>query len=194
GRLVTWFVCGPSIKTPPHMGHARSYVCFDIQRRIMMDYFGYDVQYIMSMNDIDHQILLQANRLRLHHGKLDPSKSSVVAEASTDFIMWNHSKTDCELAWPSPWGPGQPSWHVQCSAMASDILGSNIDIHSGCEDFTFPHHNNVIAQCEAHHECNQWANYSIHTGHLTFSGQRMHMEIKNYITIKSALEKFTARQ
>jgi|SRR6266550_2526000 len=64
-----------------------------------------------------------------------------------DFALWKASKPG-EPSWPSPWGPGRPGWHIECSVMASAILGSNLDIHSGGIDLAFPHHDNEMAQSE----------------------------------------------
>ncbi len=72
---------------------------------------------------------------------------------SQDFALWKAAKPG-EPAWDSPWGLGRPGWHIECSAMASSIIGSRLDIHTGGEDLRFPHHDNELAQAEAyyHHE------------------------------------------
>ncbi|KAH9929551.1 tRNA synthetases class I (C) catalytic domain-containing protein [Epithele typhae] len=110
-----------------------------------------------------------------------------------DFALWKASKPG-EPEWPSPWGPGRPGWHIECSVMASAILGENMDIHSGGVDLAFPHHDNEIAQSEAYHECSAWVNYFIHTGHLHIEGLKMSKSLKNFITIDEILQKYTARQ
>ena len=105
---------------------------------------------------------------------------------ATDFALWKASKPG-EPAWDSPWGKGRPGWHIECSAMASSIIGSKMDIHSGGEDLRFPHHDNELAQSEAyyHHEgCCQWVNYFLHSGHLEIEGLKMSKSLKNFITIK----------
>lgn len=66
---------------------------------------------------------------------------------ASDFALWKASK-DGEPSWPSPWGPGRPGWHIECSVMASEVLGTQIDVHSGGVDLMFPHHDNEIAQSE----------------------------------------------
>lgn len=78
--------------------------------------------------------------------------------------------------------------------MASMAFGSNMDIHSGGIDLAFPHHDNELAQSEAYHGVQQWVNYFLHTGHLSIEGQKMSKSLKNFITIKEALQKYTARQ
>lgn len=102
--------------------------------------------------------------------------------APADFALWKASKPG-EPEWPSPWGPGRPGWHIECSVMASAILGEGMDIHSGGVDLMFPHHDNEIAQSEAYHDCPQWVNYFLHTGHLHIEGLKMSKSLKNFITI-----------
>lgn len=110
-----------------------------------------------------------------------------------DFALWKASKPG-EPAWDSEWGPGRPGWHIECSVMASDILGETIDIHSGGVDLCFPHHDNELAQSEAYFENKQWINYFMHNGHLHIQGQKMSKSLKNFITIEEALQQYSARQ
>ncbi|KAF9151500.1 hypothetical protein BGX20_005402, partial [Mortierella sp. AD010] len=104
-------------------------------------------------------------------------------KSSMDFALWKASKSG-EPAWDSPWGPGRPGWHIECSVMASEVLGSNMDIHSGGIDLAFPHHDNELAQSEAYHQCDQWVNYFTHCGHLHVQGQKMSKSLKNFITVQ----------
>ncbi|KAG8214271.1 putative cysteinyl-tRNA synthetase, partial [Butyriboletus roseoflavus] len=113
--------------------------------------------------------------------------------SASDFALWKASKPG-EPSWPSPWGPGRPGWHIECSVMASAIFGDNMDIHSGGIDLAFPHHDNEMAQSEAYHECSAWVNYFIHTGHLHIEGLKMSKSLKNFITIDDILQRFTPRQ
>ena len=113
--------------------------------------------------------------------------------SKNDFALWKASKPG-EPAWASPWGEGRPGWHIECSVMASEVLGQQIDIHSGGIDLAFPHHDNEIAQSEACHDNLQWINYFMHTGHLHIEGQKMSKSLKNFITIQEALKKYTGRQ
>ncbi|KAJ7451861.1 tRNA synthetases class I (C) catalytic domain-containing protein [Mycena galericulata] len=110
-----------------------------------------------------------------------------------DFALWKASRPG-EPSWPSPWGSGRPGWHIECSVMASAILGDNMDIHSGGIDLAFPHHDNEMAQSEAYHGCSAWVNYFIHTGHLHIEGLKMSKSLKNFITIDEILQKYTPRQ
>jgi len=125
-------------------------------------------------------------------GTLSSSFSDEKRSAS-DFALWKRSKAG-EPAWDSPWGPGRPGWHIECSVMASDVLGSNMDIHAGGSDLRFPHHDNELAQSEACHGCSQWVNYFLHAGHLNIHGLKMSKSLKNFITIRQALAEHTPRQ
>ncbi|XP_027204731.2 cysteine--tRNA ligase, cytoplasmic [Dermatophagoides pteronyssinus] len=111
-----------------------------------------------------------------------------------DFALWKNSKPG-EPWWKSPWGNGRPGWHIECSVMASEIIGKQMDIHSGGIDLRFPHHDNEMAQSEAYFNTGeQWVNYFLHSGHLTIQGCKMSKSLKNFITIKDALKTITARQ
>lgn len=110
-----------------------------------------------------------------------------------DFALWKASKPG-EPTWYSPWGAGRPGWHIECSVMASDVIGENLDIHGGGVDLKFPHHDNEMAQAEAYHQCCQWVNYFLHAGHLDIKGLKMSKSLKNFITIRQALQEHTPRQ
>jgi cysteinyl-tRNA synthetase len=106
--------------------------------------------------------------------------------AAADFALWKAAKPG-EPAWPSPWGAGRPGWHIECSAMASALVGATLDIHSGGEDLRFPHHDNELAQAEARFHCagcDQWVNYFLHSGHLGVEGLKMSKSLKNFVTIR----------
>ena len=128
------------------------------------------------------------------------TKKTSEKRSDADFALWKSSKPG-EPSWPSPWGDGRPGWHIECSAMASDKLGSQIDIHSGGIDLAFPHHDNELAQSEAfwtdksHQHQHQWVNYFIHMGHLSIQGSKMSKSLKNFTTIREALSRgdWTAR-
>ncbi|BEI85886.1 hypothetical protein CcaverHIS002_0601730 [Cutaneotrichosporon cavernicola] len=114
-------------------------------------------------------------------------------QSSADFALWKAYKPG-EPAWPSPWGEGRPGWHIECSVMASAVLGDGMDIHSGGVDLMFPHHDNELAQSEAALGCKQWVNYFLHTGHLHIEGLKMSKSLKNFISIDEALRDYSARQ
>ncbi|MCF7907392.1 MAG: cysteine--tRNA ligase [Candidatus Omnitrophica bacterium] len=97
-----------------------------------------------------------------------------------DFALWKKAKPD-ERSWNSPWGQGRPGWHIECSVMSSDILGSQFDIHGGGIDLIFPHHENEIAQSEG--AGGKFARYWIHNGLLTINKEKMAKSLGNFITI-----------
>lgn len=132
----------------------------------------------------------------LHEGEGDLTISEdrlSEKRSPNDFALWKNSKSG-EPWWESPWGKGRPGWHIECSAMASDICGSILDIHTGGVDLKFPHHDNELAQSEAHYNLQEWIKYFLHTGHLTISGCKMSKSLKNFITIRDALSKNSASQ
>ncbi|KAI1171180.1 cysteinyl-tRNA synthetase [Nemania sp. FL0916] len=118
------------------------------------------------------------------------SKGNSMKRKESHFALWKASKPG-EPAWPSPWGRGRPGWHIECSAMASEVIGKTIDIHSGGVDLCFPHHDNEIAQSEAYWftpGCPmRWVNYFIHMGQLRIRGLKMSKSLKNYTTIRDVL-------
>ncbi|KAJ7267656.1 tRNA synthetases class I (C) catalytic domain-containing protein [Mycena haematopus] len=133
----------------------------------------------------------KGNRELLEDG--EGALSQKTGRRAADFALWKASRPG-EPSWPSPWGPGRPGWHIECSVMASAVLGDNMDIHSGGIDLAFPHHDNEMAQSEAYHGCGAWVNYFIHTGHLHIEGLKMSKSLKNFITIDEILQKYSARQ
>lgn len=280
---VTWYICGPTVYDSSHVGHASNYVRFDVIRRVLEDYFGYDVIVQMNVTDIDDKIIKRSNERNIpfeelarhfenefiedmdslnvlrpqyltrvseyipevieyiatiikngfayensgsvyfdtrafsgagyNYGKLEPSSvgcEDLLAEGEGvlsaqddsikqqkkspgDFVLWKKSKPG-EPFWESPWGAGRPGWHIECSAMASNVLGKLIDIHAGGVDLRFPHHSNEVAQAEAYHCCHQWVNYFLHSGHLHIEGLKMSKSLKNFITIRECLKRFNSRQ
>lgn len=110
-----------------------------------------------------------------------------------DFALWKSAKEN-EPYWDSPWGKGRPGWHIECSAMASDIFGESFDIHSGGCDLKFPHHENEIKQSNANFNKYGWVKCFIHMGHLHIDGLKMSKSLKNFITIKEILKKYNSNQ
>ncbi|CAK5265381.1 unnamed protein product [Mycena citricolor] len=137
----------------------------------------------------------KGNRELLEDGEVKTrgALSQNTSRRPADFALWKASRPG-EPSWPSPWGQGRPGWHIECSVMASAILGDNLDIHSGGVDLAFPHHDNEIAQSEAYHENDSWVNYFLHSGHLHIEGLKMSKSLKNFITIDEILQRYTARQ
>ena len=107
-----------------------------------------------------------------------------------DFVLWKMSKPG-EPTWESPWGPGRPGWHIECSAMNSKHLGNHFDIHGGGSDLMFPHHENEIAQsCCAHHT--QYVNTWMHTGMVMVDREKMSKSLGNFFTIRDVLKVYDA--
>ncbi|GGI79086.1 cysteine--tRNA ligase [Shewanella hanedai] len=107
-----------------------------------------------------------------------------------DFVLWKMSKPG-EPTWESPWGPGRPGWHIECSAMNSKHLGQHFDIHGGGSDLQFPHHENEIAQsCCAHNT--PYVNYWMHTGMVMVDKEKMSKSLNNFFTIRDVLAHYDA--
>ncbi|EDL44737.1 cysteine -tRNA ligase, putative [Plasmodium vivax] len=278
---IKWYACGPTVYDAAHLGHARTYVSFDIIRRILVNYFKYDVFMVINITDIDDKIIKRSEEEKvsftelarkwecefwedmkklnvllptaitrvseyvdqiIHYiEKIIDNKYAYVSEEGSvyfdidefkkspkhfyarmeplsvkdetkilegegdlgviskkkknayDFALWKSSKPN-EPYWDSPWGKGRPGWHIECSTMASNILGSVLDIHSGGVDLRFPHHDNELAQSEAFFDASQWVNYFLHSGHLHIEGLKMSKSLKNFITIKHMLSEYTPNQ
>lgn len=103
-----------------------------------------------------------------------------------DFTLWKAAKPD-EPSWPTPWGAGRPGWHLECSAMATGLLGSEFDIHCGGMDLIFPHHENEIAQ--SHGAGDRFARYWLHNGWVTMSGEKMSKSLGNVVAIPEMLKR-----
>jgi cysteinyl-tRNA synthetase len=267
--VVRMYVCGVTVYSDAHIGHARAFITFDIVRRYL-EWIGYTVHHAQNFTDIDDKIINRARNLgiteeelterliadwaeetralnimpatvypratqeipeiiemiegliRLEHaypveggdvnyrvtsfaeyGKLSGRKlEDMLAgarievdprkEHPMDFALWKAAKPG-EISWDSPWGPGRPGWHIECSVMAREHLGNRIDIHGGGEDLVFPHHENEIAQSEAFPENRPFARYWMHNGLLHFSGDKMSKSIGNLINIRDLIANGDAR-
>ena len=127
----------------------------------------------LSKKKIDE--LKSGSRIQIDETKKDP----------LDFAVWKFS--DIEPLWDSPWGKGRPGWHIECSVMSMKYLGGNFDIHGGGRDLIFPHHENEIAQSEAHSDC-KFAKIWMHVGMVTITGEKMSKSLGNTKSIKHVLE------
>ena len=108
-----------------------------------------------------------------------------------DFALWKAAKPG-EPSWDSPWGPGRPGWHIECSAMALRYLGETIDIHGGGQDLVFPHHENEIAQTEAYTDGQTMARFWVHNGLMRLGEDKMSKSLGNLVTVGEALERFSS--
>ncbi|MFT5338420.1 MAG: cysteinyl-tRNA synthetase [Cyanobium sp.] len=263
---VSIYCCGVTVYDLCHLGHARSYIAWDVLRRYLL-WSGYAVTFVQNYTDIDDKILNRAaeegssmqivsernieafvaDMARLNilppdrmpratqsldairaliteleakgaaysadgdvyfavmkhagYGKLSgrdlaeqqDNAAGRVATAEEarkqhpfDFALWKGTKAG-EPSWESPWGPGRPGWHIECSAMVREELDDTIDIHLGGADLIFPHHENEIAQSEAAtgHEL---ARYWLHNGMVNVGGQKMSKSLGNFTTIRALLD------
>ncbi|RJP20517.1 MAG: cysteine--tRNA ligase [Deltaproteobacteria bacterium] len=129
----------------------------------------------LSGKNIDD--LLSGARVDVDERKADP----------LDFALWKASKPG-EPSWDSPWGPGRPGWHIECSAMAMKHLGKTFDIHAGGKDLVFPHHENEIAQSEAATGA-PFARYWVHNGFVNIDNEKMSKSLGNFFTLRDVLKK-----
>ena len=105
-----------------------------------------------------------------------------------DFVLWKPSSPDLP-GWDSPWGRGRPGWHIECSAMAYELLGDSFDIHGGGTDLVFPHHENEIAQSEGA-TGQPFANYWMHVGLVQIDGEKMSKSLGNFWTVRDVLDAY----
>lgn len=263
---VRMYVCGPTVYSDAHIGHAMAAIVFDMVRRYLT-YRGYKVTFVTNFTDVDDKIIRRANEqgrdpvelanyyaqeyLR-HLGDLNVLPADVYPRVSQemdwiiqmisgleeegyayrldgdvyfrvtkdtdygklsgrrleqavsgtrveedarkenvgDFALWKGAKPG-EPAWPSPFGPGRPGWHIECSAMCLHHLGETVDIHGGGNDLIFPHHENEIAQSESYNN-KPFARYWMHNGMLQLAGEKMSKSLGNLIKIDEFLKSHSA--
>ena len=128
----------------------------------------------LSGRDVDD--MRSGARVQVDERKKDP----------LDFALWKSSKPG-EPSWESPWGPGRPGWHIECSVMSTKYLGASFDIHGGGKDLIFPHHENEVAQAEAA-TGQPFANYWVHNGFVRINQEKMSKSLGNFFTIKEILK------
>jgi cysteinyl-tRNA synthetase len=266
--FVGIYVCGPTVYGHAHLGHAKSYVAFDVIVRYLR-HLGYRVRHVMNITDVGHltdnadagedklqkqarlerlepmeiaekytnsffrdmdalgvvrpditprasghipeQIALIEALIRKGHayvsggnvyfdvssdpdyGKLsgrtqEEQVSGTRVETASDkrnpadFALWKAADASHLMQWPSPWGPGYPGWHIECSAMSTKYLGQPFDIHGGGLENQFPHHECEIAQSECGHG-KTFVNYWLHNNMVTLNGQKMGKSLGNAISL-----------
>ncbi|MBV8602603.1 MAG: cysteine--tRNA ligase [Candidatus Eremiobacteraeota bacterium] len=263
GRDVRIYVCGLTPSAEPHLGHARSFLFFDVLRRYLR-HLGYSVLYVQNVTDIDDRSIAASlqeglpvfevvarhfvsfkrsmQRLGVAEPDLEPRATEFIGPILTmieklvesghayvsedgiyfrvasfsrygelsgkhvdelmvgariaenehkndplDFALWKFAKPG-EPSWDSEWGAGRPGWHIECSAMAHELLGEPLDIHGGGYDLVFPHHENEIAQTESI-ERPPMANYWVHGGMLLFEQKKMSKSLGNYEPLEKLLDR-----
>ncbi len=267
GKCVKMYVCGVTPYSATHVGHALSYVVFDVLRRYL-EYLGYRVRHVQNFTDVDDKIIQRANEQgiradelaeryiedffrtmdalwvrrahvypratqeippiidtikslvdkdyayavdgdvyfrvtrsrgygKLSHRNLDGMIAGARVEVEEhkehpmDFALWKGARAG-EPAWDSPWGPGRPGWHIECTTMSVSYLGERIDIHGGGQDLIFPHHENEIAQSEASTGLEPFARYWVHNGLLQLGEDKMSKSLGNLVSVEEALERYDA--
>jgi len=269
GDVVKMYVCGVTPYSDAHIGHAMSYIIFDVIRRYLR-YRGYRVKYVQNVTDVDDKIIERANQLgvsigelaekftdsfnedmralnimptdddvyplatheipkmleivqglvekgyaypaggsvyfrvrsvadygKLSHRNLEAMMAGARIEAGEekehpmDFVLWKGAKPG-EPSWDSPWGKGRPGWHIECSSMSLKYLGDTLDIHGGGQDLVFPHHENEIAQSESFTGKKPFVKYWLHNGLVQLGEEKMSKSLGNLITIREALERYSA--
>ena len=136
---------------------------------------SYDDYGALSGRSVDDMIA--GARVEVADNKRDPM----------DFVLWKPSDAD-QPGWDSPWGRGRPGWHIECSAMADDLLGDHFDIHGGGNDLMFPHHENEIAQSCCVHPGSGFANFWVHNEMLQVEGKKMSKSLGNFFTVRDLLD------
>ncbi len=111
-------------------------------------------------------------------------------EHPMDFVLWKGAKPG-EPSWESPWGPGRPGWHIECTAMSLEYLGEQLDIHGGGQDLVFPHHENEIAQSECYTGAKPFSRYWMHNGLLQLGSDKMSKSLGNLVSVVEALERYS---
>jgi len=182
------------VQKPDHEPKATEYV------PQMLDMIGQleknGLAYLAADGDVNYSVRKFDGYGKLSGKSLDDLRAGERVEVDSakhdplDFVLWKHAK-EGEPFWTSPWGNGRPGWHIECSAMSSQLLGEHFDIHGGGQDLQFPHHENEIAQSEGAHQC-AFVNYWMHNGFVRVDDEKMSKSLGNFFTIREVLKKYDA--
>jgi len=154
-----------------------------------------DRAYVAENNDVYFGVRSDPGYGKLSGRDVDSMRAGARVQSGeekrdpADFALWKAAKPG-EPSWESPWGPGRPGWHIECSAMSYRYLGATLDIHGGGQDLIFPHHENEIAQAEGFTGVKPFVRHWVHNGWLTLDEEKMSKSIGNIITIREALDRF----
>jgi cysteinyl-tRNA synthetase len=181
---------------PDHIPHATEYVegMIGLITELVNDGHAYvvdgqgvyfDVPSYSAYGELSHRTIEQLLDSAGARVEVDEQKRSPV-----DFALWKAAKPG-EPEWDSPWGPGRPGWHIECSAMSLDLLGEHFDLHGGGDDLVFPHHENERAQAEA--AGHAFARHWLHTGMVQVGGEKMAKSVGNFTTLSDALDAHGSR-
>ncbi len=179
---------------PDHEPRATAYVAQMLAMIAQLEKNG--LAYAARNGDVYYSVRGFAEYGRLSGKSLDELRAGERVEVDPDkrdpmdFVLWKAAKPG-EPAWDSPWGPGRPGWHIECSAMSAELLGHHFDIHGGGQDLQFPHHENEIAQSEGAHAC-KFVNYWMHNGFVRVDNEKMSKSLGNFFTIREVLQKYDA--
>ncbi len=184
------FACLGAV-APDHEPRATEYIpqIIDLIRELVQNGHAYPA----LNHDVYYRVRSFARYGQLSGRNLDELQSGARIEPDEakddplDFVLWKHAKPG-EPSWDSPWGPGRPGWHIECSAMSGCLLGDHFDIHGGGVDLLFPHHENEIAQSQAATGC-CFVNFWVHNGHLNIDAEKMSKSLNNFLTIREVLER-----
>jgi cysteinyl-tRNA synthetase len=150
-----------------------------------------DYAYPAATGDVMYGVARFADYGRLSGKRLSDLRAGARVEVDEakrdplDFVLWKHAKTG-EPSWPSPWGPGRPGWHIECSAMSTALLGTHFDLHGGGLDLKFPHHENEIAQSRAA-SGDRFVNVWMHNGFVNVDEEKMSKSLGNFFTLREVL-------
>jgi cysteinyl-tRNA synthetase len=180
------------VMPPDHEPRATQYVPQMLDMIAKLETNG--LAYLADDGDVNYSVRKFPEYGKLSGKSLEDLRAGERVEVDThkhdplDFVLWKHAKDSEseEVKWDSPWGKGRPGWHIECSAMGSEILGKHFDIHGGGADLQFPHHENEIAQSEGAHRC-KFVNYWMHNGFVRVDEEKMSKSLGNFFTIRDVL-------
>ena len=185
------------LQKPDHEPRATDYVAPMLDMIGQLERNGY--AYLAANADVCYAVRKFAGYGKLSGKSLDDLRAGERVDVAAgkhdplDFVLWKGAKEaePDEAKWQSPWGAGRPGWHIECSAMSSQLLGNHFDIHGGGQDLQFPHHENEIAQSEGAHG-STFVNYWMHNGFVRVDDEKMSKSLGNFFTIREVLKKYDA--